>query len=84
MTDIIEKLFNHAAEKNFHPYMSVQAYYHYLHEMERTETSLRQQLPPDQAKILEELRQNWMNCSSITQEAAFQSGLAIGLELSRQ
>lgn len=83
MTAIIEKLFHHVSEKNFHPYLSIAEYTHYAHAEERAEESLRELLPPDQLKLLEELRQNRIYCSSIEQEAAFQSGLAIGLELSR-
>lgn len=83
MTAIVEKLFLHVSEKSFHPYLNVEEYSQYAHAEEKTETKLRQLLPPDQIKLLEELRQNWEFCSSITQEAAFQAGLAIGQELSR-
>ena len=83
MTTIVEKLFLHVAEKNFHPYMDIVEYNHYAHAVEKAETSLSQFLPPDQIKLLEELHQNMIYCSSIEQEAAFQSGLSIGLELSR-
>ena len=83
MTAIIEKLFLHVSEKNFHPYLDIVEYSHYTHAEENAETSLRQLLPLDQIKLLEELRQSRIYCSSIEQEAAFQAGLAIGLELSR-
>ena len=83
MTTIVEKLFQHASEKNFHPYLDLLEYSHYTQAEERAETSLRQLLPTDQIKLLEELHQNRVYCSSIEQEAAFQAGLAIGLELSR-
>lgn len=83
MTAIVEKLFLHVSEKNFHPYLDLAEYSHYAHGEENTEEKLRQLLPPDQIKLLDELRQNWEFCSSITQEAAFQAGLAIGQELSR-
>ncbi|MBD5161620.1 MAG: hypothetical protein HDT14_06330 [Oscillibacter sp.] len=83
MTATVEKLFLHVSEKSFHPYLDLAEYNQYAHAEEKTETKLRQLLPPDQLKLLDELRQNWEFCSSITQEAAFQAGLAIGQELSR-
>lgn len=83
MTATVEKLFLHVSEKSFHPHLDVEEYSHYAQAGEKTETKLRQLLPPDQIKLLEELRQNWVFCSSIEQEAAFQAGLAIGQELSR-
>lgn len=83
MTAVIENLFLHASEKNFHPYLDIAEYSHYTRAEEEAETKLRQLLPPDQIKLLEELRQNRIYCSSIEQEAAFQAGLAIGQELSR-
>lgn len=83
MTAIVENLYHHVSEKSFHPYLDIVEYSQYAHTEEKVETKLRQLLPPDQIKLLEELRQNWEFCSSITQEAAFQAGLAIGQELSR-
>ena len=83
MTPIVEKLFLYATEKNYHPYLSTVEYSHYTQEEERAEARIRQLLPEDRTKLLEELRQNRNYCSSIEQEAAFQAGLAIGLELSR-
>ena len=83
MTTIVEKLFYHVLEKRYHPYLDIAEYNHYTHAEEKTETSLRQLLPPDQIKLLEELRQNIISYSVLEQEAAFQAGLAIGQELSR-
>ena len=83
MTAIIEKLFHHVSEKNFYPYLDVTEYNHYAHTEDDVETSLRQLLSPDQIKLLEDLDHSRNYGSSILQEAAFQSGLAIGLELSR-
>ena len=83
MTAIAEKLFYHVLEKKDHPYLDIAEYNQYTRAEEKAETSLRQLLPPDQIKLLEELRQNMIYYSSLEQEAAFQSGLAIGLELSR-
>lgn len=83
MTAVVEKLYLHVSEKSFHPYLDIEEYSQYAYAGEKTETKLRQLLLPDQIKLLEELRQNWEFCSSVTQEAAFQAGLAIGQELSR-
>lgn len=83
MTAIVEKLFHHASEQNFHPYLNILEYHHYTQSMEKTEDTIQQFLPSDQIKLLEELRQDRNYCASVELEAAFQAGLAIGLELSR-
>lgn len=83
MIAIVETLFCYASERNFHPYLSIKEYSHYVQEEERAEEKIRQQLPPEQAKLLNTLHQSRDYCSSIEQEAAFQAGLSIGLELGR-
>lgn len=83
MTAIVETLFLYAVEKNFHPYLKTAEHNHYVHAGERAEMHIRQLLPKKQRNLLEELRQSTNYCISIKEEAAFQAGLAIGLELSR-
>ncbi len=83
MTAIVEKLSHYASEKNFHPYLNITEYIHYTNAEETAEAAIRQLLPAGQQKLVDDLHQNRTCSSSVELEAAFQSGLAIGLELSR-
>jgi len=83
MTALLQVLFRHASDRSFLPYLDVQEYNSYGQEAEKAKASFQQLLTPDQQKLLEELEQAEDCCTSIELEAAFQAGLAIGLELSR-
>lgn len=83
MTELMEKLFLYVVEKDFHPYKDLQAYKFYACAEEKAEAQIRQVLPQEHAHLLEELHQAKIQCVTLEQEAAFQAGIAIGLELSR-
>ncbi len=83
MTAAVEILFHDVSEKSFYPYLDIPEYNQYSLMEDKAEARLQKVLTPDQAKLLEELCQARNYCASIEQEAAFQAGLSIGLELSR-
>lgn len=83
MTAIVEKLYQYAVEKNFHPYLDIAEHNYHTQAEEKAEADIRQLLPPDQHRLLEDLQQSRNNISSVELEAVFQSGLTIGMELSR-
>jgi len=83
MTTSAEVLYHNASEKSFLPYLDIQEHNRYEQTAEQAENSIRELLPPERMKLLDELSQARNFCASIELEAAFQAGLAIGLELSR-
>ncbi len=84
MIPVLQSLYTYANEKLIPAYLVGTGYRICEAVIENKEAELRQLLPTEGQELLERYYAAVMEYGDILAEAAFQAGLSIGLELSRQ